>query len=136
MALKGRSGLDKAIDKQIKFKDNTLKGFYLTALNGIKSGTPVDEGRARNNWFLSVGAPFTGTTKLTNGNNSEVNKMPTNVIGKRLFYSNNLPYINKLEYGGYPGNGPKTSVGFSDQAVGGFARVNLLKLRNAIRKIK
>jgi hypothetical protein len=73
---------------------------------------------------------------LKSGNNTDVEKMPKSVLGKRLFYTNNLPYINVLEYGGFPGNGPKTALGYSDQAVGGWVRVEMHKMRKAIRGIK
>ena len=65
--------------------------------------------------------------------------MPKSILGKRLFFTNNLPYINKLEYGGYP-NPPKnvtgkTAGGFSLQAPIGWVRKELKKMRKAIRNI-
>ena len=149
MPLIGRTGLDKAIKKQVSFKDNQLRGIFLDRLKAIKIGTPIDEGRTRNNWFLKVGAPSTEKTDLTSGNDTYRTRMPKSVLGKRLFFANNLPNINTLEYGGYPNPakfGSKDKVtgeisihtknGFSDQAVGGWVRVEILKMRNSIRKIK
>ena len=41
--------------------------------------------------------------------------------------SNNLPYAWKLEYGGYPGDGPNTVGGYSKQAPSGCVRVNVAR---------
>ena len=136
MPLKGRKKLDKAITKRIKEKDNALRGIFIQGLGNISGGTPVDEGRARNNWFLTLNSPANGVTSTTTGNTTNETRMPKSVLGKRLFYTNNLPYINVLEYGGFPGNGPKTALGYSDQAVGGWVRKELLVMRKAIRGIK
>ncbi|GAF96509.1 unnamed protein product, partial [marine sediment metagenome] len=116
-----------------------LKAIYLQGLGNISIGTPIDEGRAANNWFLTENAPFGGTTTLTSGNNSFEERMPQSVIGKKLYYTNNMPYIMALEYGLYKGVGPKTVAGdggiYSDQAVGGWVRKELLTIRAAIRNI-
>lgn len=133
MALRGVNNLREALDNIDVPINNKLKGIFLQALNNIASGTPVDEGRARSNWFLKVGSPSNETTTQTNGD-PHLDRMPANVIGVRLFYSNNLPYINKLEYGGY-NEGPKTLSGYSDQAVGGWVRGELLRMRLGIRSI-
>ena len=56
-----------------------------------------------------------------------------------MFYANDMPYINKLEYGGFPNpaaNPKKTVGGFSDQAPKGWVRGELLKMRKRIRAIR
>lgn len=125
----------KAVDKPL---NNQLRGIMLQGLGNIAGATPVDEGRARSNWFLKVGSESGETTDDTSGN-PHLDAMPQWVLGKKLYYTNNLPYINSLEYGGYRGVGPKTKAAaggiFSDQAVGGFVRTELLVMRSAIRKI-
>ena len=132
MALQGLDEVQKALKKQRKQTNLFLRGVYLQGLGNIATGTPIGEGRAANNWFLTTGSPFDGVTSTTSGNESFTFRMPVNVLGKRLFFTNNLPYINMLEYGGY-GNGPKTLLGYSDQAVGGWVRRELLIMRNGIR---
>lgn len=119
--------------------NDQLKAIYLQGLGNIATGTPVDDGRARSNWFLSVGTPSSETTNETDGD-PHLDRMPDSILNKTVYYANNLPYIVNLEYGGYPGVGPKTQSGaggiYSDQAVGGWVRKELLIMRSAIRKIK
>jgi hypothetical protein len=135
MALKGLGNVRKALGEVEKPLNKHLRGIFLQGLGNIAGGGPVDEGRARSNWFLKIGSPSNKTTKQINGD-PHLGRMSTNVLGKKIFYTNNLPYISKLEYGGFPGNGPKTALGYSDQAVGGWVRVELLRMRKGIRAIK
>ena len=83
--------------------DDVRKVFF-TAVRDITKGTPVDTGRARNNWQ--------GTAK----------DLPKNVLGKKFILFNNMPYINKLEYGGH-----------SQQAPKGWVRKAILKMRKRLR---
>lgn len=133
MALKGLTNVKKALSKIDEPYNKKLKGIYLQGLGNIAGGGPIDEGHLRSNWFLKVGSPSNETTTQTN-EDPHLDRMPANVLGKRIFYANNLPYININEYGGY-GDGPKTRGGFSDQSVGGWVRKELLIMRSAIRKI-
>ena len=138
MGLKGLDNVKAAIADIDKPINDKLRGFYLQALGNIAGGAPIDEGRTRSNFFLKVGTQSTETTDDTSGN-PHLEPMPDWVLGKKIFYVNNLPNIVTLEYGGYPGVGPKTAVGpggiYSDQAVGGWVRKELLVLRAAIRTI-
>ena len=139
MGLKGLDNVKAAIADIDKPINDKLRGFYLQTLGNIAGGTPIDEGRTRSNWFLKVGSPSGDTTDDTSGN-PHLDNMPEWVLGKKIFYANNLPNIIPLEYGGYKGVGPKTSIGpggiYSDQAVGGWVRKDLLIMRAAIRSIK
>lgn len=142
MALKGLRGVKMALAEIDKPINNKLKAIYLQGLGNVAGGTPVDEdggGRSRSNWFLSVGKPSNETTSQKNGD-PHLDNMPANVLGKRVFYTNNMPYINTLEYGGYRGVGPKTVAAgggiYSDQRPGGWVRKELLVIRAAIRGIK
>jgi hypothetical protein len=53
-------------------------------------------------------------------------------LGSLTWLSNNLPYIEKLEYGGYP-DGPNTIGGFSKQAPAGMVRVNMARITAHVR---
>ena len=133
------------IDLSKKTNDN-LRGVFLAGLTDIVKQTPVDEGRARNNWFLTTGSPSSSTTTLT-GDGQEIT-LPKNVLGKKLYFTNNLPYIGTLEYGEYPDPVKKGSYnkrsksfeilsigGFSKQAPKGWVRVALIKMQNKIRAL-
>ena len=141
----------KAAMQALKMKQNdNIRGVYLSGLKNIVQETPADTGRARNNWFLSVGSP--SNKKTTSGSLQGVNsltqsgKMPKVVLGKVLYFTNNLPYIKTLEYGGYPKPVKKGSLingkyqklsrnGFSLQAPKGWVRSTLIKMRRKIKKL-
>ena len=134
MALHGLDSLRQALDDIDRPVNNKLKVIVLQGFGNIAGGSALDTGRARSNWFLKIGSASNQTTAQTNSD-PHLDKMPENILGKHLFYANNLPYINMLEYGGYPGDGPKTKQGYSDHAVGGWVRKELLIMRAAIRAI-
>lgn len=124
--------------------NKNLRGVFLSGLQNIISETPADTGRTRNNWFGSVGVSSGKSTTLTSGNT--IAKLPKWVLGKKLFYTNNMPNILTLEYGGFPdpvkngswidGSYQKLSQGgFSKQAPNGMVRVNLIRMQNKIRAL-
>lgn len=152
MPLKGLSNVNNAIDDLVMNQNNNVKGVYLAGLANIVSGTPADKGRARNNWFLSVDAPLNKTTATRSkaGSNSirQALRMPRIVLGKKIFFSNNLPYIGALEYGGFPKPVKKGSYnsktksyeilsinGFSKQAPNGWVRKTIIQMANKIRSL-
>ena len=151
MPLKGRSNVDKAIDSVVESANDDIKGVYLAGMKNMIEQTPARKGVARNNWFLSEGSPK-GTFKESpsvGGSasiNSVLSNMPQSVLGKTLYFTNNAPYINVLEYGGYP-NPVKygsyfesrfqklSSGGYSKQAPGGWVRKTLKLMKNKIRSL-
>lgn len=127
MPLIGRAAVDKAIEKTYLNANDNVRGVYLAGLTDIVEGTPVDSGRARNNWFLSVGSPSGATTTSKSSGLAAIRQlrsMPKRVLGRKIYYTNNLPYVQKLEYGGFTSKGAteKTIGGFSKQAPGGWVR--------------
>lgn len=140
MPLLGKEKFKKLTNEGYERINNDLRGVYFQGLSNIVRGTPVDEGRARNNWFLTVGAPSgkTTTSKAKGlGALRQLRQMPKRVLNRKIFYTNNLPYIETLEYGGYPdpNKGEKTTGGFSKQAPGGWVRGVLIAMRNKIRAL-
>lgn len=124
----------------------------ITALfSSIITSTPVDTGRARGNWQTSVSTPITGTTEREDPSGASaiaevVSKQGG--AGKVTFLTNNLPYIQVLEYGGYPdpvekgtyvkGEGfeIRSEGGFSKQAPNGMVRVNMARIGAILRNAK
>ena len=141
MPLKGRNNVDKAIEQTVVNVNRDLRGVYLSGLKAMIKQSPVDEGRAKNNWFLTIGVPSSEatTSKSDSGTNSisQASGMPKNILGKKLFFTNNLPYIETLEYGGYPdpNNGNKTRGGFSKQAPTGWVRKTLKAMAKKVRTL-
>lgn len=104
MPLIGREKLSAAMQQvaYVETNDN-IKGVYLAGLTNIVAATPADTGRARNNWFLTVGSPSSKDTVVESKSGSEsiiqLDKMPKNVLNKKLYYTNNLDYIVPLSKG-------------------------------------
>jgi len=143
--LKGRKRLDSAIKERIEALNIGVKSIYFETLKAIVKATPEDTGRAIQGWFLTVANP---SSALAGGGVAQLSKMPKNVLGKKIFFTNSTPYINKLEYGGFPspvekGSWDKISKsyvklsanGFSKQAPNGFVRVNLKRAQMKIKQL-
>ena len=153
MPLLGREKVTHELKVGIKERVNTnLKGVYLAGLQNIIQETPADKGRARNNWFLTVGVPSNKTTTSASigggGSLSQSAKLPQSVLGKKIYFTNNLSYIGVLEYGGFPSPVDKGSYikksksyqilsagGFSKQAPNGWVRKTLILMQNKIRSL-
>ena len=141
MPLIGRENVQRAIDQTKVNANNDIRGVYFSGLTAMIKQTPVDEGRARNNWFLSRSSPSGETTTSSSDNGSssfaQLGNMPLDVLDKKIFFTNNLPYIETLEYGGYPNpsSGTKTTGGFSKQAPTGWVRKTLKSMAKKIRSI-
>ena len=154
MPLLGREKVTHELKVGIKERVNdNLKGVYLAGLQQVIQSTPADKGRARNNWFLTVGTPSNKTTnsESANGANSlnQLAKLPKSVLGKKLYFTNNLSYIGVLEYGGFPSPVKKGSYikksksyeklstgGWSNQVdPGGWVRKALILMQNKIRSL-
>lgn len=146
MPIQGRKNVSKAIVELKKTTNDNLKKIYFNGLSKIIIGTPVDSGRARSNWFLTTNIPSSSTTALSN--RIENIDLPENVLGKKIYLTNNLPYIESLEYGGYPNpvkNGTwnkkrgsfeiRSINGFSEQAPKGWVRTQLIRMQNKIRDL-
>jgi hypothetical protein len=98
--------------------------------SAIMKSTPVAVvlgGTARGNWLASLSSYSTSTSDNTKPNFSQVQAVASKAAGSVFYLTNNMPYIGKLEYGGYPNpsNGDKTINGFSKQAPQGMVRVSI-----------
>lgn len=95
-------------DKYVKTQKFNLKNIRrnlaFLLYNSIVKLTPVDTGRARGNWLITTGRPSSKTIDIKGHEiqHRNLNNVPLPEGDKSIFISNNLPYINKLEYGGYP----------------------------------
>ena len=114
----------------------------LQALSGgVCSAAAVDEGRFRANWFLTDDAPSTTVTDSTTYTPLTLNDLPFWVLDKTLFFTNNLPYSETLEYGLYRGvgeSGKTVSYGggiYSTQYVGGSVRYTIHGMQQALRNL-
>lgn len=99
--------------------------------------SPVDTGRFRMNWQPTNDSPATGTLEAEDPAGSRAISQSTNFVQgsvkwDEFMLTNNLPYAEKIEYGGYPGDGPNTVGGFSTQAPRGVVRVTVSRFQRLI----
>ena len=122
--------ISKFIDKTSKTADAQVRKICLDLLTGIVLKTPVDTGRARANWFTSIGSPTSGTINFDadagrgvaapNQSAASIDAISkgsaaiAKATGNVLWITNNLPYIYRLEF-----------EGWSRQAPAGMVRVTI-----------
>ena len=84
--------------------DNAVIAICAKASTSIIKKTPVDTGRAKGNWYATIGLPSTETSETRRANDATMDAKATAKIasGKVFYLTNNLDYIRKLEYGEYP----------------------------------
>jgi len=123
--------------------DETVRGTAIKLFSGIIKSSPVDEGTFRNNWFVSGLTPSSEVNPDDNGGSDSgvISEMTRDVLALRNFqaitFTNNLPYSEVIEYGGYPNpaqSGTKTSGGYSKQAPQGVVRVNAVRFQQLINE--
>lgn len=125
---KGKSAREFALDLK-KFGEVTAEEarviFQKIALDldaRIVLGTPVDTGRARGNWFPSVGTPSNQVNmNATDKSGASAIAAAQGVVaglklGDIVWFTNNLPYILPLE-NGHSGQAPQGMVDINLNAV-------------------
>lgn len=86
-----------------------------------EGGTPVDTGWARANWLVNIGTPFLqpiGTYAQAAAGNvppagTGLGNLATYKLGPKVFISNNVPYIVRLN----EGSSQKAPAGFVQAAI-------------------
>ena len=136
--------------KSVDHAEKAIRISFINVATRIIKETPVDEGRARGNWFTTIDKP---STRMIEKGSAESrikeleSKLSKGIFDKTFFLTNNLPYIGVLEYGGYPSpvkKGTKNKStgayeirsikGFSQLAPKGMVRINVLKWRKILRR--
>lgn len=126
------------VDKASKTADAEVRKICLDLLTGIVLKTPVDSGRARANWFTSIGNPSSEITNFTAdtgrgisapnqsaGSITAISRGGADIAkatGNVLWITNNLPYIYRLEF-----------EGWSKQAPAGMVRVTINDIARQLR---
>lgn len=115
-----------------------VKKTAIVADRELVLSTPVDTGRARSNWLLSLGGPSTseieayaqgkgGSSGAANAN-AAMAQAQAAVRGRRpeqdVYISNNVPYIGRL------------NDGWSAQAPAGFVQAAVQRAAAAIRNMR
>lgn len=118
--------MTKFLEKTKTNVEAKVRAICLDLYSGISYETPVDTGRARANWFTSIGRPDNSTTTDTDPSGSkgiaraqaDIKMAPGNVF----YISNNLPYIYRLEF-----------EGWSKQAPRGMVRITIDRIQRELR---
>lgn len=132
----------KAASKKLDITvNNMVRLISLHIFKGVVEKTPVDEGYLRAAWNISLNEPVFITTPGEQGSAalpSDLGWFP------RVYITNGLPYAAVVEYGLYPGIGPKTVTGtnpttgggiFSRQSPAGMVEVTLNDVQQNLRLI-
>jgi hypothetical protein len=129
--------------------DADVRAIEIALFSAIIKATPVDTGRARGNWQASIDRPeYSAIEREDPQGTAAIADMIGKIGGAGVvtWLSNNLPYIEVLEYGQYP-NPPKrgtrvkgggyevrTVGGFSRQAPAGMVRINMARIDQLVRE--
>jgi hypothetical protein len=93
----------------LKRVDRIRRASALEVMKLIIYATPVDTGRARGNWQISLNAPMTVVTGRDDRGGGAVMAEAMANLGSLtdvVWMTNNLPYIKKLEYDGHSQQAP------------------------------
>jgi len=105
-----------------------IRATLLGVSTAIIKETPADTGRARGNWQASVGRGASGEVSVSGVRSgearaiSDVDQTVSVAVGDLYYLTNNLPYIERLEYG------------YSQQAPNGMVRKNLQNFNRTLAK--
>lgn len=109
-----RQDIEKAFDKKMKAIEAAIAKSALAVDEDLVNKTPVDKGRARSNWFASINTPSTEQTDSTTPQtDSNVSIYDQFTLGRKIFITNNLPYIVPLNNG----TSQQAPAAFVDDAV-------------------
>ena len=98
--------------------DDRIRAATFGIFAGIRKDTPVDTGRARGNWQCTIGAPFVGEDE--SGSDEQIQQTIPRRAGSVVYLTNNVPYIQKLEYG------------YSTKSPNGMVRVNVARFEGLL----
>ncbi len=132
--------LDKLAEKAQLDLETVARKVTFDLYSSVVYMSPVDTGRFRANWNVSVDSPELTTTESTNQARAgdEVARVLSLPVGGVYFLSNALPYATVLEYGLYPnppkGGEGKTIDGYSRQSPAGMVRVSVIRFNEFVQK--
>ena len=112
--------------KMVKVMQNSL----MRLGGNIVAKSPVDTGRFKNNWMAAYGAPDTSTTSnvaktgFGEGRGAVIGRLKEKInvldTGQYFFFTNSLPYAERLEYG------------WSEQSPAGMVRSSIVSWQSIV----
>ena len=118
----------KISDKVDRVMDEATRATLLELSSAIIKETPAKSGRARGNWQASVGRGASGEVPVSGIRSGEaraiaqVDQTISVAVGEVYYLTNNVPYIERLEYG------------WSQQAPSGMVRKNMQNFNRLLAK--
>ena len=97
-------------EKQVK----VLRQSSLDVFSSIVLATPVLQGVLRNAWFVSMGAPSSKITDEPGTPSAIISRIDRSLtrakLGQDIYFTNNLPYAEPIEYDGHSAKAPNGMV--------------------------
>tara|TARA_B100000686_G_C16738759_1_gene945276 strand:+ start:1415 stop:1825 length:411 start_codon:yes stop_codon:yes gene_type:complete len=126
-----RKQLEKAYKEKVEGRaSDAMRQYAADAFGQIIQNTPVDKGRAKNNWNISLNSVDPSITDAANPNRAGTNEAISATLNLKLndtvFISNNLPYIQRLN-DGYSLQAPENFVESAVQVAENRLRERLKK---------
>ena len=99
---------DRIVNATMDRIDQKVRMATIGVFGSVIKMTPVDTGRAKGNWQCTVGTPAIGETdRVDNSPLNDIGASSDDMLiantprhaGSKVYLTNNLPYIEKLEYG-------------------------------------
>ena len=120
-----RHFIEAKIDRTL---DQGIRATLFEVSTAIIKDTPAKSGRARGNWQASIGRGATGEVSVGSVRSGEakaiadVDQTVSVAVGDLYYLTNNLPYIERLEFG------------YSKQAPNGMVRKNMQNFNRLLVK--
>lgn len=110
--------LDRLVDKAKADMQTACRKIAFEAFKRVVEKSPVRSGRFRANWNASYASPNVSVSSSTNTARGleEASKALEFEVGSVWYFTNALPYAERLEYG------------YSKQAPGGMVRLTLVEI--------
>lgn len=123
--------------KTSKAHDEITRGTTIALFNAVIMDTPVDEARLRGDWQTTVGQPATDENgRVDAAGTAAMAEVVANTppgAGQETLLTNNMPYCEKIENGGYIGPTDKvTAGGFSRKSPQGMVKRNVDRFQKLI----
>ena len=118
--------IHQVVEAQKKAMAKIVRGSIFKAGAQIESMSPVDEGTFKANWMTGISASNTTITGDTSriGSKDLAKTLESFKMGGVLYYTNNLPYAEPLEYG------------YSEQAPAGMVRLTVRNIQQYVDEEK
>lgn len=107
--------------------DKTVRAITFALFREVIMRTPVDTGRLKANWQVSIGAPASGTVEAVDKSGSRtIANMAAGMGGWGTYtaLTNNLPYAYRIEFDGWS----------HTKAPQGMVRVSMARIESIVRK--